>query len=75
MSEEKVQLNLKTVGSDPTVHLGKKKKKNRQEKKDNLYFISKYLYTSGQIVVPALARKSLLAATSQACSPSQRPTI
>lgn len=25
MSEEKVQLNLKTVGSDPTVHLGKKK--------------------------------------------------
>lgn len=27
MSEEKVQLNLKTVGSDPTVHLGKKKKK------------------------------------------------
>lgn len=73
MSEEKVQLNLKTVGSDPTVHLGKKK--DRQEKKDNLYFISKYLYTSGQIVVPALARKSLLAATSQACSPSQRPTI
>ena len=73
MSEEKVQLNLKTVGSDPIVHLGKKK--NRQEKKDNLYFISKYLYTSGQIVVPALARKSLLAATSQACSPSQRPTI
>ena len=52
-----------------------RKKENRQEKKDNLYFISKYLYTSGQIVVPALARKSLLAATSQACSPSQRPTI
>lgn len=51
------------------------KKENRQEKKDNLYFISKYLYTSGQIVVPALARKSLLAATSHACSPSQRPTI
>lgn len=32
MSEEKVQLNLKTVGSDPTVHLGKKKKKKQAGK-------------------------------------------
>lgn len=32
MSEEKVQLNLKTVGSDPIVHLGKKKKQAGKER-------------------------------------------
>lgn len=40
-----------------------------------LYFISKYLYTSGQMVVPVLAIKLLFAATSQTFSSSQRPLI
>jgi len=58
-----------------TQHLMCKILNESTRKQTDLNLMSKYLYTLGQIVVPALASKSLFAATSQVCSPSHSPLI